>query len=411
MNGTDKLNLVFCQFASLVRNRLVFLHLSITLPHFKANSFSIPPGCGYKSLLFLLWKRSQAYFRECSHMLCLDEVFPSHCVHKLVFIFSMGYLVFIHWFRWYIMREYYIDVTGPLMKREAISQVPDLLEYLSYIFSFQTILTGPLCFYTDYQKFISGENLVVDNKQTPNPIGPALKKIGFAICCLVLICCFGLTQAEVIAEPEYLRMSWFTWWPLFFFVIFMQRVQYYYAWTLADAGQEKWDLVTNVDPWKVESALSFKETLDGWNMTTMYWLRRVAYDRVPKNYRTVSTYLLSAMWHGFFVGYYMTFLTGAIITVGARNARRCLRHHFQSSLGLKRFYDALTFLATKVALIYTTFPFVTMHLNPDFTCTKNCTSSTTSCLIWHSGTAKDITPQRTRPPKEVVEEVIDKKEE
>lgn len=51
----------------------------------------------------------------------------------------------------------------------------------------------------------------------------------------------------------------------------------------------------------------------------MHWLRRVAYDRVSKNYRTVSTYLLSAMWHGFFLGYYMTFLTGAIITVGARN--------------------------------------------------------------------------------------------
>lgn len=45
-------------------------------------------------------------------------------------------------------------------------------------------------------------------------------------------------------------------------------------------------------------ALSFKETLDGWNITTMYWLRRCAFDRVPKNMRTVSTYLLSALWHG-----------------------------------------------------------------------------------------------------------------
>jgi hypothetical protein len=47
---------------------------------------------------------------------------------------------------------------------------------------------------------------------------------------------------------------------------------------------------------------SFKETLDGWNIMTMYWLRRIAYDRVPKNYRTLSTYLLSAAWHGFFPG-------------------------------------------------------------------------------------------------------------
>ena len=74
----------------------------------------------------------------------------------------------------------------------------------------------------------------------------------------------------------------------------------YYAWILADGicnlsgfgfngfdenGTAKWDLVTNVDPIKVEMALSFKETLDAWNKTTMYWLRRVAYDRVPKNMR------------------------------------------------------------------------------------------------------------------------------
>lgn len=68
----------------------------------------------------------------------------------------------------------------------------------------------------------------------------------------------------------------------------------------------------------LKAASSFKDTLDGWNCTTMYWLRRVAYDRVPKNYKTISTYLLSALWHGFFLGYYTTFITGALITIAAR---------------------------------------------------------------------------------------------
>lgn len=65
-------------------------------------------------------------------------------------------------------------------------------------------------------------------------------------------------------------------------------------------------------------ALNFKETLEGWNCTTMYWLRRVGYDRTPDKYRTVCTYLLSAWWHGFFPGYYLTFLTAALFTVAAR---------------------------------------------------------------------------------------------
>jgi len=64
------------------------------------------------------------------------------------------------------------------------------------------------------------------------------------------------------------------------------------------------------------------------------------------------------------VGYYTTFLTGAIVTVGARSSRRCLRRHFQKSKWTAMIYDVMTFVAAKVALIYTTFPFVTMHLNP-----------------------------------------------
>lgn len=43
-------------------------------------------------------------------------------------------------------------------------EIPTILEYISYMFSFQTVLTGPLCFYTDYQRFISGENLNVKNQ-------------------------------------------------------------------------------------------------------------------------------------------------------------------------------------------------------------------------------------------------------
>ncbi|VDO65475.1 unnamed protein product [Haemonchus placei] len=62
-------------------------------------------------------------------------------------------------------------------------------------------------------------------------------------------------------------------------------------------------------------AQSFKETLDGWNIQTGGWLRRVAYDRTPKRIRTFATYALSALWHGISVGYYMTFFTGALMTL------------------------------------------------------------------------------------------------
>ncbi|KAH7709319.1 MBOAT family protein [Aphelenchoides avenae] len=134
-----------------------------------------------------------------------------------------------------------------------------------------------------------------------------------------------------------------------------------------EKGTPKWDLVTNVYPLQYETALSFKDALDSWNITTGLWLRRVAYDRSPKRYRTVATYVLSAVWHGFSVGYYMTFLTAALFTVAARTVRRCIRPHFQHAKPMRLFYHACTFFTTQIFMSYATFPFVTMHLNPGFT--------------------------------------------
>lgn len=44
---------------------------------------------------------------------------------------------------------------------------------------------------------------------------------------------------------------------------------------------------------------------------------RVCYERCPIN-PTTATFLLSAMWHGVYPGYYLTFLTGIAMTMAAR---------------------------------------------------------------------------------------------
>lgn len=46
-------------------------------------------------------------------------------------------------------------------------------------------------------------------------------------------------------------------------------------------------------------------------------LYRVCYERVPW-YPTVLTFILSALWHGVYPGYYFTFLTGILVTLAAR---------------------------------------------------------------------------------------------
>lgn len=46
-------------------------------------------------------------------------------------------------------------------------------------------------------------------------------------------------------------------------------------------------------------------------------LLRVCYERCPVN-PTAATFLLSAMWHGVYPGYYLTFVTGIAMTMAAR---------------------------------------------------------------------------------------------
>lgn len=46
-------------------------------------------------------------------------------------------------------------------------------------------------------------------------------------------------------------------------------------------------------------------------------LPRVCYERCPIN-PTAATFLLSAMWHGVYPGYYLTFMTGIVMTMAAR---------------------------------------------------------------------------------------------
>ena len=110
----------------------------------------------------------------------------------------------------------------------------------------------------------------------------------------------------------------------------LERCKYYHAWILADSvcnmsglGWDKtnknWDLVSNVHAFQFElKGLNLKEILDLWNIGTMKWLRFVIYERTPKAYRTGLVYSTSAFWHGFYPGYYITFISGALFTSSSR---------------------------------------------------------------------------------------------
>lgn len=64
-------------------------------------------------------------------------------------------------------------------------------------------------------------------------------------------------------------------------------------------------------------ATSPKMYMDNWNILTTHWLRYVCYTRAPR-FNTLLTFMLSAVWHGLFIGYYVTFVSAAFMVEAAR---------------------------------------------------------------------------------------------
>lgn len=262
-----------------------------------------------------------------------------------------------------------------------------------------SVIAGPCNNFKDYVAFIEGRHthmklLEVNWKEKgfhslpePSPTGAVMHKLCVTLVSLLLFLTLtktfpvtSLVDDWFVHEANFLTR-------LCYLYIVMQasKPKYYFAWTLADAvnnaagfgfsgvdknGNFSWDLLSNLNIWKIETATSFKMYVENWNIQTATWLKRVCYERVPW-YPTVLTFILSALWHGVYPGYYFTFLTGILVTLAARTVRKNYRHYFLSSKALKAVYDIVTWAVTQLAVSYTVAPFVMLAVEPTISLYKS----------------------------------------
>jgi len=167
-------------------------------------------------------------------------------------------------------------------------------------------------------------------------------------------------------------------------LLFLLRHRYYFAWVLGDAGcnaagfgfngldaagNQKWDSVLNLDYMAVEFALNFRSAMTGWNKATSNWLRRCVYERVPKSIATAASFFMSAIWHGYYPGYYLTFMSCALWNEVARLLRRHIRPLVIPSKDAEQSVSAYVYhfcslLLTMVSLNYLATPFLLLSAGP-----------------------------------------------
>lgn len=342
-------------------------------------------------------------------------------VQRLVMVVALAYLSCIHLHRqYYDYGSYSLDITGPLMiitqkvtslafsihdgftrdikdltqsqQQHAIQKLPSALEFFSYTLHFQGLMAGPLIFYKDYIDFIEGYHILKQTAATnpkydiekeivhePSPVKAVVKKvIASLVCALIFVKFATIYPIKAMKDDGFMAQTGFMY--SFWYMMMATtavRFKYYFAWLMADAicncsgfgfnGYERdgvtprWDMVSNIDVWAFEFGTNFRNCINAWNTGTNRWLRMVVFERVPKRFGTVLTFSLSALWHGFYPGYYITFATGAFIVMAARVARKLFRDRFQRTPFSRASYDVLTCLVTRVFMGYTTFPFVLLE--------------------------------------------------
>ncbi len=93
----------------------------------------------------------------------------------------------------------------------------------------------------------------------------------------------------------------------------------------------------------LQFAGNIRNAISSWNTGTNAWLRFLVYERMEKyqNYKTVATFMLSAVWHGFYPGYYLCFVTAALLVSAARSVSRTQKNVGQRSVDTVCFPAAL----------------------------------------------------------------------
>ncbi|XP_020706571.2 lysophospholipid acyltransferase 6 isoform X2 [Athalia rosae] len=345
-------------------------------------------------------------------------------MQRMVLIVALLYLSCIHFHRQvYDYGSYTLDITGPLMvitqkvtslaysvhdglirkeedltpsqRYNAVKKMPTALEYFSFALHFQALMAGPVIFYRDYIDFIEGHNFYVSKTLTgyqdknlikkeivlePSPGLVVVKKvIASCICAIIFVTFIPAFPIQKIKADDFIENTTFSYKLGFLMMSTMiVRFKYYHAWLFADAicnnsglgfngynadGSARWDLISNVDVLKFETALSLRDSIEHWNKGTNKWLRMIVYERA-NSHSTILTYGLSVLWHGFYPGYYLTFATAALFTFASRTIRRHFRPYFLGSDGSKLFYDLLTFSTTRVVMAYMTFSFILLEFYP-----------------------------------------------
>jgi lysophospholipid acyltransferase len=298
------------------------------------------------------------------------------------FVFLMGHLSINQISRQFVNDPNVVDITGAQMvlvmklsafcwnvadgtlpekdlseyqKDRAIKQLPSYLDFAGYVLFFPSLFAGPAFDYVDYKRWIETTMFEIPVGVDPSKKPPTRKKrkiprsgtpaMWKLVTGLVWIFLFlrlsGSYYNDLLTGPKYMDYGFLHRVLILHMLGVTTRLKYYGVWALTEGacilsglgykgidpttGRVSWDRLQNVNPWGVESAQNTRAYLGNWNINTNNWLRNYIYLRVtprgkkPGFRASMATFITSAFWHGFYPGYYLTFILASFVQTVAKS--------------------------------------------------------------------------------------------
>ncbi|KAG8757310.1 lysophospholipid acyltransferase [Serendipita sp. 396] len=437
----DQIKLIFCLLVDYPLAN-IFIRLpkgNATLKHY----FNLSISTFYMFGLFRLYSGATQLLACALATYFIAKIDRSKNMPWIVFAGVMGHLFINHIYR--TLNKVTLDdfdITGPQMVlslkltsyawsvwdgRRSVNELdkgqvaarivkePSLLAFLGYAFYFPAILVGHSSDLNTYMALTDGTIFdTCKEEDAKRHVPRGRKRVAYkrGLLGLVFLGIFSFLSPYFmysrVLRDEWLNHTLLARIAMVQFIGFIERTKYYGVWKLSEGacivtglgfsgydaqGNSTWDNIANVNiPW-VELAPNFKILLDSWNIRTNIWLRECVYKRVtpqgtkPGFQSTFLTFFTSAVWHGTYSGYYLTFLFGGFVQPAARLARTYLRPLFLSPLEIlppklpdalakhnltipapprslfKIIYDVLGTVVTILVLNYVAGPFTLWYWN------------------------------------------------
>ncbi|TAQ85623.1 1-acylglycerol-3-phosphate O-acyltransferase/1-acylglycerophosphocholine O-acyltransferase [Chlorociboria aeruginascens] len=416
------------------------------------NIFIIGTSLFYLVGIFSLWTGIRTLAVSSIGAYCIAHFIQGPLMPWIGFVYLMGHLSISQLARQFANDPGVVDITGAQMvlvmkltafcwnvadgrlpekdlsdfqKERAIRQLPSLLDFIGYVLFFPSLFAGPAFDYVDYKCWIETTMFEIPpgvdpskraptrkKRKIPRSGTPAAWKAAGGVCWILLFLKLsGWYYPELLTGEEYMTYGFINRVWILHMLGFTTRLKYYGVWALTEGacilsglgyrgvdpvtGKVSWDRLCNVNPWGVESAQNTRAYLGNWNINTNNWLRNYMYLRVtsrgkkPGFRASMATFVTSAFWHGFYPGYYLSFILASFIQTSAKSSsflsystvaksltliidfRRYLRPFFldpktSQPTSSKVYYDIFSYLATQLAFSFTTAPFCLLTLSGSF---------------------------------------------